>query len=80
MRMYTRDKILIRKHDAPENIAEIEEFLIGKTSVITKNISELKIDGLNKQIPIQIDGDNFGSSNKIIITSSDKKINLLKAA
>jgi len=50
------------------------------TSVITKNISELKMDGLNKQIPIQIDGDNFGSSNKIIITSSDKKINLLKAA
>ena len=30
------------------------------TSVITKNISELKIDGLNKQIPVQIDGDNFG--------------------
>ena len=50
------------------------------TSVITKNISELKMDGLNKQIPIQIDGDNFGSSNKIIIKSSDKKINLLKAA
>lgn len=49
-------------------------------SVITKNISELKMDGLNKQIPIQIDGDNFGSSNKIIIMSSDKKINLLKAA
>ena len=50
------------------------------TSVITKNISELKMDGLNKQIPIQIDGDNFGSSNKITIKSSDKKINLLKAA
>ena len=50
------------------------------TSVITKNISELKMDGLNKQIPIQIDGDNFGSSNKITIRSSDKKINLLKAA
>ena len=50
------------------------------TSVITKSISELKMDGLNKQIPIQIDGDNFGLSNKIIITSSDKKINLLKAA
>jgi len=50
------------------------------TSVITKNISELKMDGLNKQIPIQIDGDNFGSSNKITIKSSNKKINLLKAA
>ena len=50
------------------------------TSVITKNINELKMDGLNKQIPIQIDGDNFGSSNKITIKSSDKKINLLKAA
>ena len=50
------------------------------TSVITKNISELKMDGLNKQIPIQIDGDNLGSSNKITITSSNKKINLLKAA
>ena len=49
-------------------------------SVITKNISELKMDGLNKQIPIQIDGDNFGSSNKITIRSSNKKINLLKAA
>ena len=50
------------------------------TSVITKNINELKMDGLNKQIPIQIDGDNFGSSNKITIKSTDKKINLLKAA
>ncbi|MDB3932468.1 diacylglycerol kinase family protein [Candidatus Pelagibacter sp.] len=50
------------------------------TSVITKNINELKMDGLNKQIPIQIDGDNFGSLNKITIKSSDKKINLLKAA
>jgi diacylglycerol kinase (ATP) len=50
------------------------------TSVITKNINELKMDGLNKQIPIQIDGDNFGSSNKITIISSNKKINLLKAA
>jgi len=50
------------------------------TSVITKNINELKIDGLDKKIPIQIDGDNFGSLNKITITSSNKKINLLKAA
>jgi diacylglycerol kinase (ATP) len=50
------------------------------TSVITKNINELKMDGLDKQIPIQIDGDNFGSSNKITITLSNKKINLLKAA
>ena len=50
------------------------------TSVITKNINELEMDGLNKKIPIQIDGDNFGSSNKITIRSSNKKINLLKAA
>lgn len=37
MRMYSRDKILVRKHDALEKIAEIEELVIGKTSVITKN-------------------------------------------
>ncbi|NQW07321.1 MAG: hypothetical protein HQ480_02335 [Candidatus Pelagibacter sp.] len=49
------------------------------TSVIIKNVNEIKMDGLDKLIPVQIDGDNFGSLNKIIIKSSNKKINLLKA-
>lgn len=42
LRMYKRDNILVRKHDAPEKIAEIEEFLIGKTATITKNKMRVK--------------------------------------
>lgn len=42
MRMYKRDHILVRKHDAPEKIAEVEEFLVGKTATITKNDMKVK--------------------------------------
>ena len=48
-------------------------------SVITKKINQLKLNGLGKNIPIQIDGDNFGSREDVIIQASDKKFNLLKA-
>lgn len=48
-------------------------------SVITKKINQLKLNGLGKNIPIQIDGDNFGSQENVIIQASDKKFNLLKA-
>lgn len=48
-------------------------------SVITKKINQLKLNGLGKNIPIQIDGDNFGSQEDVIIQASDKKFNLLKA-
>ena len=50
------------------------------TSVITKNTNEVKLKTFDKSIPIQIDGDNFGSLKDIVIKSSKRKFNLLKAA
>ena len=50
------------------------------TSVITKNTNEVKLKTFDKSIPIQIDGDNFGSLKNIVIKSSKRKFNLLKAA
>ena len=50
------------------------------TSVITKNTNEVKLKTFDKNIPIQIDGDNFGSLKDIVIKSSKRKFNLLKAA
>jgi magnesium-transporting ATPase (P-type) len=40
--MHSRDHILVRKQDALEKIAEVEEFLIGKTAIITRNIMKVK--------------------------------------
>jgi magnesium-transporting ATPase (P-type) len=42
MRMYKRDHILVRNLGAPEKIAEVQEFLIGKTATITKNKMKVK--------------------------------------
>ncbi len=50
------------------------------TSVITKNTNQVKLKTFDKNIPIQIDGDNFGSLKDIVIKSSKRKFNLLKAA
>ena len=49
-------------------------------SVITVNVDEIKFDGLGNNIPVQIDGDNFGEHKKIIISSSKQEFNILKAA
>jgi len=35
--MHKHDHILVRRQDSLEKIAEIEELLIGKTGIITKN-------------------------------------------
>ena len=42
LRMHKRDRILVRKQDALEKIAEVEELLIGKTAIITRNIMNVK--------------------------------------
>lgn len=34
-RMYTEDRILVKKLDAPEKMGEVDEILCGKTSTIT---------------------------------------------
>lgn len=42
MRMYKKDKILLRKQDALEKIAEANEFLIGKSNVLTTGRMRVK--------------------------------------
>ncbi len=49
-------------------------------SVITIHVNEIKFDGLGNNIPVQIDGDNFGEHKKIVVSSSERKFNILKAA
>ena len=49
-------------------------------SIITKYNENLNLDGLGNLIPVQIDGDNFGNYEKIDISISKKKFNILKAA
>jgi len=49
-------------------------------SIITKYNENLILDGLGNLIPVQIDGDNFGNYEKIDISISKKKFNILKAA
>lgn len=49
-------------------------------SIITKYNENLNLDGLGNLIPVQIDGDNFGNYEKIDISISEKKFNILKAA
>lgn len=34
-RMYTEDKILVKRLDAPEKMGEVNEILVGKTSTLT---------------------------------------------
>jgi len=54
--------------------------LSRSNSIITRYDKNLHLDGLGNLIPIQIDGDNFGNFEKINISISDKKFNILKAA
>ena len=49
-------------------------------SVIIKYDDNIKIDGMNRKIPVQIDGDNFGNFKEVLISKSEKKINILKSA
>lgn len=49
-------------------------------TIITKYNENLNLDGLGNLIPVQIDGDNFGNYEKIDISISKKKFNILKAA
>ena len=47
-------------------------------SVIIKYDDNIKFDGMNSKIPVQIDGDNFGNFKEVLISKSEKKINILK--
>lgn len=49
-------------------------------SVIIKYDDNIKFDGMNSKIPVQIDGDNFGNFKEVLISKSEKKINILKSA
>ena len=49
-------------------------------SVITKYDDNIKFEGVNSKIPVQIDGDNFGNFKEVLISKSEKKINILKSA
>ena len=49
-------------------------------SVITKYDDNIKFEGMNSKIPVQIDGDNFGNFKEVLISKSEKKINILKSA
>jgi Ca2+-transporting ATPase len=42
LRMHKQDQILVRRSDALEKIAEVDELIVGKTSVITKNQMKVK--------------------------------------
>tara|TARA_B110000037_G_C16702236_1_gene335364 strand:- start:58 stop:534 length:477 start_codon:yes stop_codon:yes gene_type:complete len=46
-------------------------------SVITTYSKNIHIDGNNFEIPVQIDGDNFGCHKNIDIEFSEKKVNFL---
>ena len=46
-------------------------------SVITKYNNDIKFEGVDDKIPVQIDGDNFGNFEEIKISKSNKKINFL---
>lgn len=47
------------------------------SSVITTYSNHIKIDSNSQNIPVQIDGDNYGNHQQIHIQISDKKINFL---
>jgi len=55
-------------------------YLSRSRSIITKYNENLILDGLGNLIPVQIDGDNFGNYEKVDISISKKKFNILKAA
>ncbi len=51
--------------------------LSSARSVVTKDLSHLKINKVNHQLLSQVDGENFGYSENIKIQTTDKYINLL---
>ncbi len=51
--------------------------LSSAKSVLTKDLSQLKINKVNHQLLSQVDGENFGYSESIKIQTTDKYINLL---
>ena len=51
--------------------------LSSAKSVITKELSTLKVNKLNEKILSQIDGESFGFKDKLIIKKTDQYINLL---
>jgi diacylglycerol kinase (ATP) len=46
-------------------------------SIITKELDKLEIDKLENKVLSQIDGEDFGFEDKLIIRKSDKSFNLL---
>jgi cation transport ATPase len=42
MRMFRKDKILLRKQDALEKIAEANELIIGKSNILTTGRMKVK--------------------------------------
>jgi len=51
MRMFKQDRILLRKQDALEKIAEANEFVIGKTNILTTGKMKVKcfhLEGITK--------------------------------
>jgi len=51
--------------------------LSSAKSVIKRNLTSLKINGINNKLLSQVDGENFGYSNKIEIKKTNRFINLL---
>jgi P-type E1-E2 ATPase len=52
MRMFKQDRILLRKQDALERIAEANEFLIGKGNILTTGkmrVKQFHLEGSTKQ-------------------------------
>ena len=51
--------------------------LSSAKNIIKKNLDSLKISGKNKKLLSQVDGENFGYHDKLIISKTKKFINLL---
>ena len=51
--------------------------LSSAKSVIKRNLDKLKINGINNKLLSQVDGENCGYQNKLIISKTKKFINLL---
>ena len=51
--------------------------LSSARSVIKKNLDSLQINGMGKKLLSQVDGENFGYQDKLVISKTNKYINLL---
>ena len=51
--------------------------LSSAKSVIKKNLNEIKINKINYPLLAQVDGENCGYNEQIIIKTTDKFINIL---